>query len=298
MPSIKEFRLRIRSLQNTRKITSAMKLVASSKLKRAQGARLKSATWIRRVDGLCGRLLSAPGVSHPLAAVRPERRVRVVVLSSDRGLCGNFNHRVLREAQAVCEAKAAAGAELEIVAVGRRALAFFRKGPWADRTVAGPDLAKAKVNAVAGELRRAAVADFASGRIDALYLVGNECESALVQRPVSRRLLPTDLGPDAPAGGADGTAKGAEARTEYVMEPSPARLLDAMLPLRLHAQLLRALFESLVGEHGARMAAMDSATRNSGDLIDRLTLMANRARQSAITTELTEIVSGAEALKG
>ena len=124
MPSIKELRLRIRSLQNTRKITAAMKLVASSKLKRAQAARLKSAPWIERVDRLCGGLLSGPEAPHPLAEVRPERRVRVVVLSSDRGLCGNFNNRVLREADGLCGRIAASGAEPEVVAVGKRALAF------------------------------------------------------------------------------------------------------------------------------------------------------------------------------
>ncbi len=292
MPTVKELRVRIRSLRNTRKITAAMQLVASAKYRKAQAALLRSRPWAERTEELCSRAVAAAGTAHPLAEPREVRRARVIVASSDRGLCGSFNNRAIGEALRLCAELSARGKEVEVVAVGRRALDRFAADP-AFAASAPPEETRGDAGRTAAALAESAAADFLSKKVDEVWIVYNRFESMLSQRPTSAKLLPAETDP-APAGAEDGRRVAPE---ESLFEPSPAALLDVLLPLRLRARTLLALLESQAGEHGARMAAMDNATRNSGDLIDRLTLMANRARQSAITTELTEIVSGAEALK-
>jgi F-type H+-transporting ATPase subunit gamma len=288
MATLKTIRKRIGSVKSTQQITKAMKMVAAAKLRRAQEA----ATLARPYAEKLGELLRSVGArvesgSHPLLAAREvERHIVLVLITSDRGLCGGYNGNLIRRAQSFLVEHRED--DVRVVFVGRKGHDFFRRRgvEIKERHVnlgAGPDLA------LAADLGTRLSGEFAAGEIDAVYLLYSSFRSALSQVPTLERLLPVTA-----ASGEETSAAGAD----YLYEPDPAALLDRLIKQYVTTLVHHAFLESIASEHAARMTAMDSATSNASEMIDRLTLVMNRARQAAITKELMEIVGGAEALKG
>ncbi len=287
MAGIKELRLKIRALKNTSKITAAMKLVSAAKLKRAQDAYNRSKPYQDKIQDLTAKLASAfEEAEHPLLKVRDAKRVRYLVFASDRGLCGSFNNGVLR----TFGRKIQPAPGLEALGIGRRARDFVaRSGRYQLAPGTPPPNTPTFANAQA--IADKVIADYSEGRIDKVVLVYNHYASVLSQVPTFLQLLPFDR-PEA----TEESEKGFKA--PYILEPDAASLVAELLPKIIAIQILKCLQETAVGEHSARMTAMDSATKNTKDLIGSYTLTMNRLRQAAITRELIEIVSGAEALKG
>ncbi len=284
MAKTQDLRRRIRSVRNTMQLTRAMKLVSASKLRRAQERILRSRPYAKKV----GQVLSSVAArtspeEHPLFEQRGDRRVRIVVLTGDKGLCGSFNANILRRAITLAEEHA--GAEVDFIAIGKRGRDYLKRfrhrveRDWVDvfRAVDFP---------IAAEISRELIEAYTVGRVDRIYLVYNEFKSAIQALPTTQRLLPVEPLDIPPA----------EVGEEYLYEPGARQLLDALLPHYVEQSVFQGLLESAAAEHAARMTAMDSATKNAGELIDSLTLTMNRVRQAAITTEIIEVVSGAQAL--
>jgi F-type H+-transporting ATPase subunit gamma len=297
--NLKSIRKRIGTVKSTQKITRAMKMVAGARLNRAQQRILalrpyavKTAEALAEVTASEARRMGAAvAPDHPLLARREEKSVLYLVITSDRGLCGAFNSNILRRAERLWREGEAAGKKIQIATVGRKGRDFFKRrkaplfhvfsGVW-ERL----DLEQAR------RIARKVLTPFVTGEIDAIYLVYNEFKSAMTQRVVAEPLFPVSR-----QNGAETEEKGEpELEREFIFEPSKAALLERLVPMYVEISILRALLESMASELGARMTAMDSATKNASDMIDRLTLQYNRARQAAITTELMEIIGGAEAL--
>jgi len=287
VPNLKDIRTRIGSVKKTRQITSAMKLVAAAKLKKATERALAARPYREQLDAVLRRVATAAGddAEEPLLQPRAQvKKVLLVVLTSDRGLCGPFNNALLRHAADWIATKRASGAEVAIRVFGRKGQTWFKRlrQPLADQIV---DYGRtAKMDLVA-PLTGVMVAGFVDGELDEVYLAYNRFVSALVQRPTFDKVLPLSV-----------TKEEGAATVDYRYEPSAPEILAALLPLFLETLVLSAFLETEAGEFAARMTAMDSASRNAGDLIDQLTLDYNRARQAAITKEIIEIVSGAAAL--
>ncbi len=283
---MRDIKRRIRSIKNTEQITKAMEMVAAARLRRAQSRVESARPYAEEIRKMAGRIAaSLEDVSHPLLVEREVRNAGFVVFTSDRGLCGAFNARVIRFAQDVLKERDARS----IVAVGRKGRDFFRRRGYdllADFTGIGDEPG---VDA-AREVVRSILKLYESGALDEINLVYTEFVSTSRQRPVVRRLLPIEIP----------TGDGNESRRadDYIYEPGPERVLDIVLPRFVEAQVYRAMLEAKVSEHAARMLAMGNATENAGEMISQLTLSFNKARQAAITKELSEIVTGAEALKG
>ncbi|HXT99316.1 MAG TPA: ATP synthase F1 subunit gamma [Polyangia bacterium] len=294
MPSLKNIRTQIASKKSTQKITRAMKLVAASRLRRAQDAIVAARPYANALaEAVAEVALRAGGESHPLLERRGPERITLVLLTSDRGLAGGFNANIFRVAQKfIAERKAAMPPAREIVLeiVGKKGRDYYRRRRQTiTRETPAPTAESA--SQIADEIAQIVSHEFRDSRTDAVFLVYNEFKSAVQQRVVVEPLLPvsTELAGAAQHGG--GTL-------DFAYEPSKEKLLDTLLPLYLESQIYRALLESIASELGARMTAMDNATNNAKEMIANLTLQYNRARQAAITKELMEIVSGAEALKG
>lgn len=289
MANLKEIRSRIASVKNTQKITKAMYLVAAARLRRAQEAITKMRPYAVSTMDMMASISARVGNDesvHPLLEKREVNKVLLVVLTSDRGLAGGFNANMNKAAWKLHEQLVADGKEVRVLGIGRKGADFFgRRGADIDRTYV-ETFQDASYDA-AGIISDAIGKAFIDGDVDAVYLGFNEFKSAITQIIRMDQLLP--LEPD-PAMADDGG--------DYLYEPDQGTLLGELLPLALHVQIYRAILESAASEHGARMSAMDSASKNAKDMIDSLTLQANRARQAAITTELMEIISGAESLKG
>ena len=283
MASLKTLRKRILTVRSTQKITRAMKMVAAAKLRRAQEAAERARPYSRKLAELFGAIVVEVGPeAHPLLARRDEKRVDVVLLTSDRGLCGGYNTNVIRCAEGFLRERAV---ESEFVLVGKKAAEYYRRraATILDRyTWAIPG----GVAEIASKVAASATERFATQRTDAVYLVYNQFRSAISQVPTVVPLLPVPL----PAAEGEGV--------EYIFEPKRPELLALLLPAYVRALITQALLEAVASEQGARMTAMESATTNASEMIDRLTLEMNRARQATITKELMEIVGGAEALKG
>jgi F-type H+-transporting ATPase subunit gamma len=301
MPSLKNIRTQIASKKSTQKITRAMKLVAASRLRRAQDAIVAARPYANALaEAIAEVALRAGGESHPLLERRSPDRITLVLLTSDRGLAGGFNANVFRVTQKyIAERKAATPPAREIVLeiIGKKGRDYYRRRrqPITRET---PAPTAESASQIAREMAHIVSHEFHEGRTDAVFLVYNEFKSAVQQRVVVEPLLPV-IGADLPTAGNTQAAQSAAAGAlDFSYEPSKEKLLDALLPLYLESQLYRALLESIASELGARMTAMDSATKNAKEMIATLTLQYNRARQAAITKELMEIVSGAEALKG
>jgi F-type H+-transporting ATPase subunit gamma len=290
VPSLRDIRNRIGSVKSTRQITKAMKMVSAAKLRRAQDAILKARPYAQLLDQTLTRVASRAAadevVAHPLLAPRVERTAEVVVITSDRGLAGGFNSNMARRAQRFLTESADRFERVELSTIGRKGRDFFRARKLEIRKdYAGVHaaLAYGKAEAIAQELTER----YLSGAVDAVFLAYNEFKSAISQKPVVVQLLPI-VTSEAPQGGAS---------IDFKYEPSREALLRDLLPRHIAMQVWRALLESAASEHGARMSAMESATKNAEEMIGALTLQYNRARQAYVTKELMEIVSGAEALK-
>lgn len=287
MASLRAIRSRIKSVKGTQKITKAMKLVAAAKLRRAQDAVTRARPYAQLIDQMLGRLVAGETeVAHPLLDQRPIRRVEVVVLTSDRGLAGGFNANVIRRLQKFLIDHEGQYERIGVSTIGRRGRDFAKKRGIEIRKDYAGILGKLEYKH-AQTLADDLVELFVKDDLDAVFLLYNQFQSALVQKVTLHQLLPV-APPDETA--ATGIA-------DFVFEPGKREVLDSLLPRHLGMQIWRAMLESEASEHGARMTAMDNATKNAKDMIGKLTLQYNRARQAAITTELSEIVSGAEALK-
>jgi F-type H+-transporting ATPase subunit gamma len=294
--SLRIIRTRIKSVRNTQKITKAMKMVAAAKLRRAQDAVVRARPYAQLIDQMLASLArdraDAELPPHPLMAVRPPRRVEVVLMTSDRGLCGGFNSNIIRRGQRFLVEEGARFQRIQFSTVGRRGRDFARKrGIDTRKDYVGffGRLRYGHAREVADDLIQA----YEKDELDAVYLLYNEFKSAIVQQISLVQLLPLQPRSQAQRGPSE---KGF-ITPEHIYEPSRPEVLQALIPRFLAMQIWRALLESEASEHGARMTAMDSATKNASEMIGRLTLDYNRARQAAITKELMEIVSGAEALK-
>jgi F-type H+-transporting ATPase subunit gamma len=290
MANLRVIRKRIGSVKSTQQITKAMKMVSAAKLKRAQDAITAARPYARKMREVVEAVASrAEEGGHPLLTAREGTKLALLVVTSDRGLCGGFNSNLLRAANRFLAENRERHEEIVLFAVGRKARDFFRR-----RRV---EMRKEYVNLLgslsygdAGRLSKDLVEGFLAGDFDEVRLVFNEFRSAISQAVRFEKLFPIAIERKDPEG--TGT------EIDYLYEPSREAILAALLPKYVETQIYRVLLESVAGEYGARMTAMDSATNNAVDMIARLTLQMNRARQAAITKELMEIIGGAEALKG
>lgn len=295
MPNLKDLRVRIDSVKSTQKITSAMKMVAAAKLRRAQEQAEAARPYAERMERMVGSLASslASAESAPaLLAGRGRDQVHLVaVLTSDRGLCGAFNSSIVREARRLLTELRQDGKETKILCVGRKGWGQLRRD-FANEIVdviedvGRKNLGFADAQGVADRIHGM----FDAEEFDACTLVYNRFRSAISQIPTRQQLIPFS------ADAETDTESGARGDAVYEYEPDEIEILEALLPRNLRVQVFRALLENNASEQGARMTAMDNATRNAGDMIDSLTLNYNRTRQAYITKELIEIISGAEAL--
>ena len=290
MATLRDIRNRIGSVKSTRQITKAMKMVAAAKLRRAQDAILKTRPYAQLLDQtltrVAARAAGDEASAHPLLAPRELKTAEVVVITSDRGLAGGFNSNIARRTQRFLVENAERFGRIELSTIGRKGRDFFRarKIPVRkDYLGIHSGLAYQK----AEELAREYSERWLAGEVDAVFLCYNEFKSAIAQKPVVFQLLPIET--PAPSPG--------QAEIDFKYEPSREKLLADLLPRHIGMQVWRALLESAASEHGARMSAMESATKNAEEMIGLLTLQYNRARQAAVTKELMEIVGGAEALK-
>ena len=290
MPSLRDIRNRIGSVKNTRQITKAMKMVAAAKLRRAQDAVVRTRPYAQLLEQalaqVAARAQAEEKPTHPLLAQREARVAEVVLITSDRGLAGGFNSNVIRRVQRFTTENADTYDRVLVSTVGRKARDFFRARHLEvrkDYTGVHSALSFQKAEEIAQELS----ARFLAGEVDAVFLAFNEFKSAISQVVTIRQLLPI----------ATAKVEGAGTAFDFIYEPGREQLLAELLPRQIATQVYRALLESAASEHGARMTAMESATKNAEEMIASLTLQYNRARQAYVTKELMEIVSGAEALK-
>jgi len=299
MPSLIDIRRRLRSVKSTQQITKAMKMVAAAKLRRAQERVVGARPYAKLLGEVMASVAAHAGeVRNPLLAVREEKRVIVMVVAGDRGLAGAFNTNVHRATSQLFAAHPE-WTEVRILPVGKKAVEYWRrrKIPFTEKTY--PGLFNNLTYAQAREIATFLAEEFLQERIDAAYVVVNEFRSILSQVVRTGRLLPLVTEAPKEAEGKDaksGKDDPKNATPDYLFEPNTAAILAWLLPRYLEFTVYRALAESAAAEMGARMTAMDSASKNAGEIIDKLTLTYNRARQARITKELIEIVSGAAAL--
>ena len=310
MPTIKELTGRIKNLQNTKKITAAQKMVAASKLRRSQEAIERTYAYRQELTSLLADLQAQvagediPDDASPWLKPRQVKHVSIVLFTSDRGLCGSFNNGLIRTFERVVglrpmdpqtlsrtgfpelQGRIAEGTSFTVHFAGRRGHDAFRTrlphglGQWFHHATARPSLAEARP--IADRL----ISDYIEGKTDEIWLVNNRFQSALTQTPQAIKVFP-----------ATRVEGGKTSSGSVIFDPPPAELLSKLIPQSIRFLVLNALLENAAGEHGARMTAMDNATRNAKEMIDRYTLQKNRARQAMITKELIEIISGAESIK-
>lgn len=284
MPSLIDLRRRIRAVKSTQQITKAMKMIAASRLRKSQERILNARPYANETLRVLQNLAARTDPSaHPLLAVRDERSALLVVITADKGLCGSFNTNIIKAAGQ--EILGVEGRAIALALVGRKGREFFSRRGYPvtyERTHFFQHLSFDDAAAVA----QVAIEEYAEQRVDAVHLVYNEFKSVIQQRVVTEKLLPI------PRTEMDGTAP----PVDYVYEPGAAELFEQMLPAYVRTEVWRALLESAAAENAARMTAMDAATKNATEMIDALTLYMNKVRQAAITREIIEVVSGAEAL--
>jgi len=297
MAKPRELKRRIRSVQNTRKITKTMELVSTSKLKRAQDRVVGARPYAQALAEVIGDL-SSPALAERFPLLRQPgktgvRRVAVLLITSNRGLCGAFNANLIREARRRITELEGQGAQAELHLVGKKGIGYFKftRRPIASQRV---DIGDRPTAAHAAELVEPLMAQFSAGTLDAVDLVFAKFNSAVSTPPTTLRILPVT--PPSSRGGQE--AKAAVKAVNYILKPSAEAILESLLPLYVRNQMYRALVETAAAEHGARRTAMKNATDAGGDMLDVLQRTFNRARQGQITQELAEIVGGAEALKG
>ena len=298
MPSLKRIRTRIASVKNTQKITRAMKMIAAARLRKAQDAMTAARPYAKRLADVITDISARSaddGITHPLLEQRPVQRVRIIVISSDRGLAGGYNSNLLRKVERYLVDEGGnhddkKAQQFEIVVVGRKARENWKRRAsmvTGDHPGATPETVDSLARALSAETSKAFI-DVSEGRIDAVFVAFNEFQSAISQLPTITQLLPIPAAP----------AEAGAPRLDFEYEPSKEEVLAVALPLYLEVCIRRMLLEAVASEFGAKMSAMDNATKNAKDMISSLTLEFNHARQAAITKELMEIVGGAEALKG
>lgn len=293
MPSLKDIRIRIDSTKNTQQITKAMKLVSAAKLRRAQNQIVNMRPYANALIKMIADIAITNRVNHPLMTPPVEvKKVLLVVLTSDRGLAGAFNSNINKFAENYYNEHKSSLEKLDFIFIGRRGNDFFAR-----RNIAPIDtitkLDKDISFTLASNIAKRLMKDYLDGQYDEIRLIYNEFKSAISQRVVSETLLPIDM--------TKGTyvteASKLEFSADMIYEPSPEKIIDQLLLKAFSIQVYRCMCESVASEHGARMSAMENATNNAKEMISKLTLTYNKLRQEKITTELTEIVSGAEALK-
>ncbi|MDQ2840424.1 MAG: ATP synthase F1 subunit gamma [Acidobacteriota bacterium] len=295
MPSLIDLRRRIRSVKNMQQITKAMKMVSAAKLRRAQehalGSRPYAAMMGRVLANVARAAASLDEASElPLLQARDEKKIELILVSSDTGLAGAFNANLFRLAQRFIDEHS--GAELQIEAIGRKGRDHFRRRNF---SLSGEHVGivdKPRYDQ-AREIADKMIEAYSKGEVDAVYVAVNEFKSAMAPNLVLRKILPVELPDDKPEGKPEERENQA---VDYIYEQPPQELLKALLPRYVEMEIYRALLESISAYHAARMTAMDAASKNAGDVIQDLTLNLNRVRQASITREIIEIVSGAAAL--
>jgi F-type H+-transporting ATPase subunit gamma len=284
MGGLRDIKRRISSVKSTQKITRAMKMVAAAKLRRSQDAILRARPYAHHLRALVNSLvLRTDPAGHALLRQETSGRIVLIVVTSDRGLCGSYNSSVINAAIRATQERFA-GQDLDVVVIGRKGVDILRRrNVNVIRTYTG--IMDGNVMRATQEVLDEIVSDFIQGNVGGIYCLYNEFKSALVQNVVLEQLLPFESAP-----------RGDEIVIDYLYEPSDNAVLEQLLMHSLYIQMHRILYEAAASEHGARMTAMESATKNAGDMIHRLTLQYNRVRQDAITKEMIEIIGGAEAL--
>jgi F-type H+-transporting ATPase subunit gamma len=284
MPSLIDLRRRIRSVKNTQQITKAMKMVSAAKLRRAQERAIAARPYGNILQQMLANVAEAAsqgdGGEHPLLAVRPENRILMIVVTADSGLAGGFNTNIMRLAQRAADENR--GRDVTFETIGKKSRDYFRRRGYKLRG-SHVDMFRNLKYEDAEKIADAVIDLFSKAEIDAVYLFVNEFKSVMASTLSAKRLLPIEV-PKSPN------------PVDYIYEQKPEELLGSLLPRYVRLQIYRALLESSAAEHAARMTAMDAATKNASDMIDRLTLYMNRVRQASITREIIEIVSGAAAL--
>jgi F-type H+-transporting ATPase subunit gamma len=284
MATLIDLRRRIRSVKNTQQITKAMKMVSAARLRRAQDRMFSARPYAAKMlDVLKSLATRANPEEHPLLKVKGDENIELMVVTGDRGLAGSFNANLIKAALHFLDERKNYNLSLHLI--GKKGYDFFRKRRYhiSHHYV---NIFKSVQYEHAREIAERTIKAYLEGNLDAIYIIFNEFKSALQQRVVVQRLLPLERLPEA----------GSEEKLDYIYEPDPATIFDRLLPRYLEVQIFHALLESAAAEHAARMAAMDSATKNAREMIDSLTLTMNKIRQAAITKEIIEVVGGAEAL--
>ncbi len=285
MSSLRDIKRRIKSVKNTQQITKAMKMVSAAKLRRAQEEITAARPYADRMLALIKRLASKTSPdSHPLLTKQGGGRMQVVLITSDRGLCGSYNASLIRRTERFLSEKSESTPSLYLI--GRKGTEYFKRRS-VDVVKTTPMGSARPGYSFAREIAKDMIRSYVDEGLEETYIIFGEFKSALTQRPVVQRVLPIPVEEETE-----------EAGGEIIFEPSEAGVLDRLLPSYVEVQVFRALLESSASEHGARMTAMDSASKNASEMISSLTLTYNRLRQAAITKELMEIIGGAEALKG
>lgn len=298
MPNLKDLKTRINSVKSTRKITSAMKMVAAAKLRRAQEAAESARAYSERMDrmlrSLAGSFAGVSGGPKLLAGTGADKTHLLVVFTSDRGLCGGFNGVIVRESRRVLRELKGEGKTVKVLCVGRKGSDLLKSEYRNDivETIVGIGGKKGIQFVEATEVANKITKMYEAGEFDVCSIVFNKFQSAMTQIVTRQQLIPFNAG-DAVV---ETSAKDQGAKASYEFEPEEGEILEVLLPKNLGVQVFQAMLESSASENGSRMTAMDSATRNAGDMMHRLTLTYNRTRQAYITKELIEIISGAEAL--
>jgi F-type H+-transporting ATPase subunit gamma len=293
MANLKEVRIRIASVQSTQQITKAMKMVSAAKLKRATNAIIQLRPYATKLKEILGNLsANLEGSSSPFIQEREPNKVLIIVVSSNRGLAGAFNMNVIKTTNNLIAEKYSEqlkNGNVSIVAIGKKAQDFFEKRSYnviGNNNEVYADLTFENVTKITDAIMKG----FAKGDYDRVELVYNRFKNAAVQILTTEQLIPLTSGQDA--------AEEKSTNADYILEPSQEEIVEQLIPKSIKIQLFKAILDSHASEHGARMTSMDKATENAGDLLKALKLSYNQARQAAITTELTEIVSGAAALNG
>jgi F-type H+-transporting ATPase subunit gamma len=287
LPNTRDLVRRIRSVKGTQQITKAMKMVAAAKLRRAQEAIIGARPWADTLSHVLANVASRTEFSHPLLGAHEGQRTWLVVVSSDKGLCGSFNANLLRAIEK--DLKSDRWPDVQLAIIGRKGSDYFRRRPW--KLVIDERDTMTNLSAADGpRLGQKFIEAFSLGEVDSVWLAYNSFVNMIRQDLKIERLLPIE--PPTVAEAEDG------AQVDYLYEPDARTLLAELLPRHVETQVQKALFDSAAAEQAARMTSMDAATRNAGDMIDSLTQLYNRTRQAAITKELIEIVSGAQALEG
>lgn len=289
MPGLKEIRKRIGSVKSTKQITKAMKMVAAAKFRKAQGRILELRPYADKMNAVLTSLARAVDTGHPLLEIRPRKKVEVMVLTGDRGLCGAFNTNVMKAATKLIKDLHGEGIEVTVSAIGKKGTDLFRRrGIALRRSWTGLSGRISYYNAQ--EVAKDIIENYTNETFDEVILVYNEFKSALVQRVAVVRLLPLS-----PVSSEEKESQ--EDVGEFIYEPSQQAIFERLLPKNLEIQVFRAMLESQASEEAARMTAMENATKAADDMISSLTLQYNKARQASITKELMDIVGGVEALK-